>query len=157
MDIKTALEKADNNGEWCSIKIDEFEVKYPKGLRFECQCCGRCCDQPAILSTKEQLSGKFPLGLFTNEGVSMCVIKLINGICPFKKDNKCTIHKERPQVCRRFPLLAVDNNNLTRLQLWTGYDGCQGFHVGEMQYEDLKEYVDAVRRIIKEEKYFKMK
>lgn len=65
----------------------------------DCGNCSACCyqlvlltenDVRAIYDTEELAPGMFFLK------------RTVNGACIYLKDNKCSIHNRRPQVCRAF-------------------------------------------------------
>ena len=37
-------------------------------------------------------------------------------VCPFLKNNKCTIYKQRPNICRQFPKVENDNKDFLKFQ-----------------------------------------
>ncbi len=132
-----------------TINIDEFQIKIPENVKFKCVCCGICCSQPVMLSEEERLSGLFEIELKTIKEAKYCVLKS-DGVCPHLENNKCFIHKKRPMMCRKFPLVHTDVNDLKKLGLFLKYSGCQGFNIGEIERESLVPYVDAIRIILKE-------
>jgi Fe-S-cluster containining protein len=90
-------------------------------MKFECSCCGECCRK-----VSEDGSG-LPLFEWEVEEIRRlnkdakiepidCVLdkksdlyfctgySLIGEPCTFLKDSKCLIHKERPMICRAFPI-----------------------------------------------------
>ncbi len=96
------------------------------GLKFKCICCGECCRK---ISDENSSAKGLPLfewevekikKLAADRGIEIGPIDLVldkksekyfcTGYslslepCPFLKDNKCSIHKERPIVCRAFPV-----------------------------------------------------
>ncbi len=42
---------------------------------------------------------------------------IINGLCPFLKNNKCSIHKHKPLACQMYPLLVGWDDNTLRVSL----------------------------------------
>ena len=84
-----------------------------KGIKNLCNGCGLCCKLFYInLSKEEYQSGKYKteLGEFGkienfNEARS-CGANLLakkpDGSCVYLENNKCSIHAERPGVCRNF-------------------------------------------------------
>lgn len=98
------------------------------GLKFRCICCGECCRK--ISDEDSSLKG-LPLFEWEVEKIKKLAeqnkikidIKPIDYVfdrkskkyfctgysltqepCPFLKDKKCLIHKDRPIVCRAFPV-----------------------------------------------------
>jgi len=79
----------------------------------DCSQCGLCCRLFLInLSKEEYKSGKYKtqleeFGLIDNfKSASTCGANILkqkeDGSCVYLKDNKCSIHKIRPQACRDF-------------------------------------------------------
>ncbi len=96
------------------------------GLKFKCICCGECCRK---ISDEDSNTKGLPLFEWEVEKIKKLGIDkkikiepidfvldkksgkyfctgyvLTKEPCPFLKDNKCSIHKERPIVCRAFPV-----------------------------------------------------
>jgi len=98
------------------------------GLKFKCICCGECCRR---ISDEDSTSKGLPLfeweiekikKLAASKNISIQVepidlvldkksrkyfctgYVLVDEPCVFLKDNKCLIHKDRPIVCRAFPV-----------------------------------------------------
>ncbi|MBE6527441.1 MAG: YkgJ family cysteine cluster protein [Thermoplasmata archaeon] len=82
-----------------------------------CEMCGRCCHQPNIIIRPEEVervSAAAGCDLYTfmtskvvqtSDGIFMR--KENNGPCPFlRKDNKCSIWKDRPMICDDFPYVV---------------------------------------------------
>lgn len=83
-------------------------------------CPSRCCDgregsifSELILEDFEQVSKNFPIVFTFGElGFLKANVLLSNGkdFCPYVLNHKCTIYKERPSVCRIYPLSQnIDN------------------------------------------------
>ena len=82
---------------------------------FPCEMCGRCCHQPNIVIRPEEIdrvasaANLTPFMFKRNYVVEMpdgrfLINKQNDGPCPFLGDDKrCTIWKERPQICDDFP------------------------------------------------------
>jgi len=79
----------------------------------KCNACGLCCRLFLInLSRKEYESGEYlimvgeEIGLKNFKKVRECGANLLaqndDGSCVYLVDNKCSIHKRRPAVCRGF-------------------------------------------------------
>jgi len=78
-----------------------------------CSKCGLCCRLfPVNINEKEYRSGEYTtqfekFGVFDDFGkASACGANILkqktNGDCVYLKSNICSIHKTRPQVCRKF-------------------------------------------------------
>lgn len=82
---------------------------------FPCEMCGRCCHQPNIIIRPEEIdrvasaANLTPFMFKRNYVVEMpdgrfLINKQNDGPCPFLGENKrCTIWKDRPQICDDFP------------------------------------------------------
>ena len=80
-----------------------------------CEMCGRCCHQPNIIIRPEEIERVASAANLTefmfrrNYVVEMpdgrlLINKQNDGPCPFLGDDKrCTIWKDRPQICDDFP------------------------------------------------------
>ncbi|MBR6084753.1 MAG: YkgJ family cysteine cluster protein [Spirochaetales bacterium] len=82
---------------------------------FPCEMCGRCCHQPNIIIRPEEIdrvasaANLTPFMFKRNYVVEMpdgrfLINKQNDGPCPFLgEDKRCTIWKDRPQICDDFP------------------------------------------------------
>jgi len=82
---------------------------------FPCEMCGRCCHQPNIVIRPEEIdrvasAANLTTFMFTRNYViempdgRFLINKQNDGPCPFLGDDKrCTIWKDRPQICDDFP------------------------------------------------------
>jgi Fe-S-cluster containining protein len=79
----------------------------------DCSQCGLCCCLFLInLTEEEYLSGKYKtqleeFGVIDSfKKVTACGANILkqkeDGSCIYLKDNRCSIHKTRPQACREF-------------------------------------------------------
>jgi len=90
-------------------------------MKFKCLCCGECCrrisDDSSGLPLFEWEVEKIkkladgieiePIDcvLDKKSGLHFCTGYVLKGEpCPFLKNNKCSIHKDRPVICRAFPI-----------------------------------------------------
>lgn len=78
---------------------------------YRCGRCGRCCSsmriqvnpfEAARLARRLGLSTTTFLARHTESGV--CLKPLPGGACPFLAATGCTVHPDRPLVCRLYPL-----------------------------------------------------
>jgi Fe-S-cluster containining protein len=97
-------------------------------MRFKCKGCGDCCrnfgdkdkciplfswevEEYKKLAKKEGIFIEFePIKYLLDENSKIVFIYLYgikNRECPFLKENRCSIYKERAIICRQFPLLWV--------------------------------------------------
>ena len=91
-----------------------------QSLRDElpCEMCGRCCHQPNIIVRPEEVdrvatAAGVDLYTFMTQYVyqtgdgRILFNKPKDGACRFLgKDNRCTIWKDRPQICDDFPYMV---------------------------------------------------
>ncbi len=92
-----------------------YEICLSYKDNFPCEMCGRCCHQPNIIIRPEEIdrvasaANLTPFMFRRNYVVEMpdgrCLINKQNdGPCPFLRDDKkCSIWKDRPQICDDFP------------------------------------------------------
>lgn len=85
---------------------------------FPCEMCGRCCHQPNIIVRPEEVervasAAGTDLYTFMTQYVyqtsdgRILVNKREDGPCPFLgRDRRCTIWKDRPEICDDFPYLV---------------------------------------------------
>lgn len=74
---------------------------------FECSCCGNCCRFKKIdvsASDRKRLEDAGHNNFLDTSGKFM---KIVNGRCFFLRDDKCTAHEHRPDVCRKFPFYRL--------------------------------------------------
>lgn len=84
-----------------------------------CAGCSHCCEtmadtivlSPMDVFNLEKATGKSFEGLVDtclelkiHDGIILPNMKSDNGVCVMLKDKRCTIHAERPDFCRLFPL-----------------------------------------------------
>ncbi len=89
----------------------EICMSYKEG--FPCEMCGRCCHQPNIMVRAEEVdrissAAGIPLYNFITE----CLVPQPDGMFLMRRtepcmflgdDNRCTIWKNRPEICDEFP------------------------------------------------------
>jgi len=102
-------------------------VKFPKGIRFQCQRCSRCCAHTEVRSRRILLSDldmsriEKNLGL-KREGFAELIqdshpfrylIRMVDEKCIFLDEDKtCKIYEFRPLICRCFPFWIERKGNL---------------------------------------------
>ncbi len=64
-----------------------------------CSCCGQCCDFDKY---GHKLFITPPEIIYFNHGLKEPQTKMPDGICPYMKNNKCTVHQQRFASCRIF-------------------------------------------------------
>ncbi|MGY5875040.1 MAG: YkgJ family cysteine cluster protein [Candidatus Thorarchaeota archaeon] len=78
------------------------------------ECGGYCCSFGGTIATRLELDEILEKGHANHfVGISKdCHITLWgdDGICPYLKDSICTIYDVRPTVCKKFPILSVNNS-----------------------------------------------
>jgi len=52
-----------------------------------------------------------------NKNIVVLYKWMINGLCPFLKNNKCSIHEYKPLACQMYPLLVGWDDNTLRVSL----------------------------------------
>lgn len=128
-------ETKDNEG------ITNCNPWYKKGLRFECQRCGKCCrGEPGVVwvNEKEIIDISRFLGM-TREMFAKKYLRIIhgrislleygNGDCVMY-NNGCVIYEVRPCQCRTFPFWTP---NLKEENEWKKLKGqCSGIDKGQM-------------------------
>ena len=80
---------------------------------FPCEMCGKCCHQPNIVVRPEEVdriahAAGIPLHDFITGYIAMTsdgrIFLCRTDPCAFlNKNNKCSIWKDRPEICRDFP------------------------------------------------------
>jgi len=80
---------------------------YRKRDMFRCSLCGNCCRLKIISLTRDDIARLEARGFrdFAEERGERR-LKRVNGRCIFLKDDRCTVHEHRPQVCRDFPFFV---------------------------------------------------
>ncbi len=127
-----------------------------RGIAWNCRMCGKCCDSPTI--TKKDIAN---ICGYLNISFEECVKKYlkyfdglkgelrdINGKCVFLKNNRCSIYKVRPLICRIRPYSTQLKND----ELILTYDGwflenCPGLFIGELPIN--KEYLKYGFAVVK--------
>ncbi|MFB0561817.1 MAG: YkgJ family cysteine cluster protein [Candidatus Lokiarchaeia archaeon] len=123
-------------------------VKFPEGIRFQCQRCARCCAHTEERSRRillsdldilrieknlalrrenfvEPVQGYYPFGF---------LMKMVDGKCIFLDENKtCKIYEIRPLICRCFPFWIERKGNLFEFK--TSSD-CPGIGKGNVLEEE---------------------
>lgn len=102
-------------------------LKFPKGIRFECQKCSRCCRHTEVRSRRILLSDLDISRIETNLSLKRdnfaepiqnsypfrFLMKMIDGKCIFLDEDKtCKIYEFRPLICRCFPFWIEKKGNL---------------------------------------------
>jgi len=93
---------------FAELDFEEFRLRIP----FVCRMCGECCRKLSKV-IYDPRTGKVyieDLEFDYIEGVEEYkdFQHPIRIVCPFLKDNKCTIYQIRPKSCREYPLLTGD-------------------------------------------------
>ncbi|MBU0762945.1 MAG: YkgJ family cysteine cluster protein [Candidatus Altiarchaeota archaeon] len=81
---------------------------YRKRKMFRCQMCGNCCRFRVTPLTSKDIKRLEDAGynnFYVVKGEAM--IKRVRGKCFFLRDDRCTVHKVRPDVCREFPFFET--------------------------------------------------
>ena len=110
-----------HNVKWTETKKEKYEkeqkefIEYLKN-NFKCQeNCARCCKYSIIPLTEDEIKS-----IETHTGLDKEVfstnsnlMRFVDGKCYFLKDDKCTIYKARPNICKQFPFGRNKISNLT--------------------------------------------
>ncbi|MDH7512389.1 MAG: YkgJ family cysteine cluster protein [Clostridiales bacterium] len=96
-----------------------FNLSRSSAFSFKCQVCGACCHNKAIqIDPHEALRLARNLGLTTTAFLHVYVEKggkvlrlKPNGSCVFLTPEGCSVHPDRPLVCRLFPLGQIIDTN----------------------------------------------
>lgn len=105
--------------------MTSMHFDYPKNVCFTCSKCGLCCGDTSA-KTRHILLLKADaekIAIFTGQNISKFAHKIQNkrpyiyemhknvdtGKCIFLEDNKCTIYKYRPLICRFYPCELLTN------------------------------------------------
>lgn len=143
-----------------------MSVKYPEGIRFECERCGRCCrDTESKLRTilllgveANKLSHALSRGIneFADEvegyePYEYLMKKTDEGKCLFLKDNSCSIYELRPLICRFYPFQLKDLGNESYIFIPT--DECPGIGNGSSVEQPFYENLfNLAKRLMKRDK-----
>ena len=92
---------------------------------FKCTKCGECC-RPIVKVDKKDIKRIEELGLtdFTeyDQKIRSRVLKQNKGVCVFLKregdEFTCSIHNNRPEVCRNYPFIEVEEVEDCRPKGW---------------------------------------
>jgi Fe-S-cluster containining protein len=87
--------------------VEEIRLYRRRG-KFKCLMCSNCCRFRVIPITKEDIKRLEDAGYKDfYVGGDEVRIKRINGRCMFLKDDRCSVHEKRPDVCRSFPFFRL--------------------------------------------------
>ena len=112
-----------------------FNLNKESPFSFKCQVCSACCYNKAIpVAPYEALRLARNLGLTTTEFIRTCIEEddhvLRNrpdGSCLFLGPGGCSVHPDRPLVCRLFPLgLIADKEGGIRYGIMPLHPDCLG-------------------------------
>ncbi|MDR0791428.1 MAG: YkgJ family cysteine cluster protein [Methanomassiliicoccaceae archaeon] len=115
--------------------LADLDLAYDVCMRIhdtsECKMCGRCCHQPNIVimdNETERIAKHINMGNeefirnFLYRRDDRWLFKK-SGRCHFLgKDDKCTIWRERPEICRDFPYLVAKFMSRVYLSIVNGVD-----------------------------------
>ncbi len=115
---------------------------------YECGRCNRCCrDRIIQVNPYEVLRLARAVGLATGEFIDsfidldrMALRCSSDGTCVFLGDSGCTVHADRPLVCRLYPLGRIVRGDHERWVVLPESDGSEGTFGLERSVYD---YVDA--------------
>ena len=101
----------------------------------ECSQCGQCCSLVLGTATENDILryqdhprlAKYLEAGYLMEGMYDLWISPVTGEdferCPFVRSNKCTIYKDRPDVCRAFSCAYMEGTGTIEIPLKTITDG----------------------------------
>jgi len=101
-----------------------------------CQRCGQCCD----FETFDHLLFVTPPEImYLSEIIGPEIRKMTTGICPYRENDKCSIHEHRFAACRIFFCKADPDrqSQLTETTLQKLKSLCENFDI-PYRYQDLK-------------------
>jgi Fe-S-cluster containining protein len=83
-------------------------IKYLENLKFNnCQNCIKCCENkmfaPLILEDIKKVYEFFPIFVIFLPEPKLVIPLALKGICPYLKQNKCSIYEFRPPACKIYP------------------------------------------------------
>lgn len=119
--------------------MSKLNVWYEEGLKFKCTECGKCCtgapgyvwlskDDIEQLCTHLNLSEKEFLESYTVQVENKYSLREnpITYDCIFLKGKACTVYKNRPQQCKKFPFWP---DNLKSKASWDALEKvCEGIN-----------------------------
>jgi Fe-S-cluster containining protein len=126
------------------------------GFAWSCRMCGGCCDTPQI--TKKDIANiAGHLRLSFKEVVDKYLssfdgvygeMKSVKGKCIFLKENRCSIYKVRPLICRLRPYSPQMKNGklILTYDIWFK-ENCKGIYKGELPVEE--EYLKYGELVVK--------
>ena len=86
-----------------------------KGLKFECQGCGGCCEGPGgyVWVNEEEIKALAVAKQMTEEAFCKRYVRIVfdhpalidnaRGDCIFLEEKRCAVYESRPRQCRTFP------------------------------------------------------
>ncbi|MEM3587135.1 MAG: YkgJ family cysteine cluster protein [Candidatus Jordarchaeaceae archaeon] len=145
-------------------------IKFPEGVRFECQKCSRCCAHTEVRSRRILLSDFDTLRIEKNLGLRRgefadfirdshpftYLMKMVNGKCIFLSEDKtCKIYEFRPIICRCFPFWIEKRGNLFEFKVSLDCPGIgKGNSLGEAFFRKLlNEAVKAYHKVEEQENF----
>lgn len=90
-----------------------FDLARSSGFRYTCNRCARCCHHKRImlnpyellrLARNREISVEELIRDFTDEGGTLLRFDGADSACVFLGPEGCTVHPDRPLVCRLYPL-----------------------------------------------------
>ena len=140
----------------------KFELDRESPFSFICKACSKCCHKKAIkVAPYEALRLARNLGITTTEffthytergGTFLKIKKDMN--CIFLKDQVCTVHPDRPLVCRLFPLAqTIDEEGNERFAQMPPQQDCRGEYGKEGTVEAYLKSQKAAPYLRMEERY----
>ena len=146
-------EKMKNMRSAVKIVVNELEK------RFNCQMCGNCCNQMigVNVTVTDMMRLSKSMKIHTDEFKKRYVTQKEGsyfigggGWCPMIRNKKCTVYKDRPKICREFPmrtplmecyLFCCIMRGITGKDILPSPVRCPGFYMME---DMIRAYVEQV-------------
>ena len=126
--------------------VEEIYQNLDTQIESSCRACGNCCDFDTFghrlyITTPELIY--FRVKLMENK---IPVLQMTNGICPYRKDGKCSVYRWRFAGCRIFNCTG-DEDLQSRLSEETVnlYKTICVLHGLEYRYMDLKSGLESIQ------------
>jgi len=143
-----------------TVNINESSImKRDSRFSFECNRCSRCCYNKTIKVNPYEVARlaanrAIDTTVFIREyTVSSGTALRVNtdGSCVFLSSNGCTVHPDRPFVCRLYPLQRrIDSSGAETFLTVTLHSQCEGelgtggTVAGYLAGQEAEEYIEAV-------------
>ena len=98
------------------IVSSKIRIKYPKGIRFRCTRCARCCIERTVLLLPEDVERLARVTGLSPEEFAVPVrglepythkLKKTDEGCVFLRERECSVYPYRPLACRFYPFALI--------------------------------------------------